>query len=240
MNFYKHHIGDYDADTAHLSMLEDAAYSRLMRAYYRTESPIPADIKQACRLVRANSKAEREAVAVVLNEFFALGDDGWHNKRCDEELASYTKQAETNRAIAVAREAKRKRHDSCNDSSSFREPNQNPESISQNPEIKTNINNTPVVIPSTATAVCVALRSAGIGQVNPQHPDLIELISKGATIGDFETAGKTAVDRGKGFGYALGIVRNDLANRERLLNFARKPSATMESIMVLERMKNAP
>lgn len=131
MNFYKHHIGDYDADTAHLSMLEDAAYSRLMRAYYRTERPIPADIKAACRLVRATTKQEREAVSVVLHEFFTLEDDGWHNKRCDEEVTAYLKQSETNRAIAVARELKRKRNESCNGSSGFREPSQNPESNNQ-------------------------------------------------------------------------------------------------------------
>lgn len=88
MNFYKHHIGDYDADTAHLSWLEDAAYRRLMCLYYRREQPIPADIGQACRLVRAVSKQEREAVESVLREFFVLTDDGWRNKRCEEDLAA--------------------------------------------------------------------------------------------------------------------------------------------------------
>ncbi len=134
MNFYKHHIGDYDAHTAHLSMLEDAAYSRLMRAYYRTERPIPADIKQAARLVRAISKSDREAVEIVLNEFFKLETDGWHNKRCDEEITAYLKQAETNRAIAVAREAKRNKHESFNESSSLREPSHKPLAKNQKPD----------------------------------------------------------------------------------------------------------
>lgn len=99
MNFYKHHIGDYDADTAHLSWLEDAAYSRLMRLYYRREAPIPADLGQACRLVRATSKQEREAVDLVLREFFVLEADGWHNKRCDEEVAAAQAKAEKNRMV---------------------------------------------------------------------------------------------------------------------------------------------
>jgi len=103
LNFYKHHLGDYDAATAHLTMVEDCAYSRLIRLYYRSELPIPADTKRACRLVRAQSKPERDAVVVVLKEFFELKDDGWHNKRCDEELTAYSKQSDTNRAIAVAR-----------------------------------------------------------------------------------------------------------------------------------------
>jgi uncharacterized protein YdaU (DUF1376 family) len=41
VNFYKHHLGDYDAATAHLSWDEDQAYTRLLRLYYRTEKPIP-------------------------------------------------------------------------------------------------------------------------------------------------------------------------------------------------------
>ena len=28
MNYYEHHIGDYAAATGHLSLLEDAVYSR--------------------------------------------------------------------------------------------------------------------------------------------------------------------------------------------------------------------
>ena len=90
INYYSHHIGDYDADTAHLSMLEDAAYARLIRLYYRREKPIPRDIHEACRLVRAASKQEQAAVATVLNEFFSLEADGWRQKRCDEEILVVT------------------------------------------------------------------------------------------------------------------------------------------------------
>lgn len=86
MNYYKHHLNDYDAATAHLSWDEDTAYSRLLRLYYRTEKPIPEDLGQACRLIRASSKSERAAVQTVLSEFFELFGDGWHQKRCDEEI----------------------------------------------------------------------------------------------------------------------------------------------------------
>lgn len=57
--------------------------------YYRTEAPLPADVKQVCRLVRAASKSERDAVQQVLAEFFELEDDGWHNARCDEDIAAF-------------------------------------------------------------------------------------------------------------------------------------------------------
>ena len=89
MNYYEHHIGDYDADTAHLSWLEDLAYTRLIRLYYRKELPIPADVADAARLIRAQTKEQRQAVESVLREFFVLRDDGWHQKRCDSDLARF-------------------------------------------------------------------------------------------------------------------------------------------------------
>lgn len=97
LNFYKHHIGDYDADTSHLSWTEDAAYRRLLCLYYRREQPIPSDVAQACRLVRATSKPERDAVETVLREFFQPGPDGWRHKRCDEEIESAAKKSTANR-----------------------------------------------------------------------------------------------------------------------------------------------
>ena len=89
MNYYDHHIGDYDSATAHLSWVEDTAYRRLMCLYYRTERPIPTDINNACRLVRAQARDQRAAVEAVLREFFELRDDGWHQQRCDDEIAEY-------------------------------------------------------------------------------------------------------------------------------------------------------
>jgi uncharacterized protein YdaU (DUF1376 family) len=97
MNYFKHHIGDYDADTAHLTWLEDMAYTRLLRLYYRREKPVPSDINQACRLVRAITKQERDAVSLILEEFFVLQADGWHNKRCDEEIEAAKAKADANR-----------------------------------------------------------------------------------------------------------------------------------------------
>lgn len=89
MNYYEHHIGDYAEATAHLSFVEDAAYSRCIRKYYACEGPLPGDVKAVQRLVGARTRDERTAVDTVLREFFTLLDDGWHNARCDEEIARY-------------------------------------------------------------------------------------------------------------------------------------------------------
>lgn len=98
MNYYKHHIGDYDSATAHLSWGEDMAYTRMLRLYYRREGPLPADFKQICRLIRAGKK-EEPFVQAVLDEFFSLEDDGWHNSRADEEIAQSQSRSEKNREV---------------------------------------------------------------------------------------------------------------------------------------------
>ncbi|MFL9582391.1 YdaU family protein [Stenotrophomonas sp. AB1(2024)] len=103
MNYYEHHIGDYAAATAHLSLVEDAIYSRLLRRYYLQEEPLPTDVRQVARLVGARSPGEVEAVDVVLGEFFVLADDGWHNKRADEEIERYQVKQDKARASANAR-----------------------------------------------------------------------------------------------------------------------------------------
>jgi len=88
VNYYPHHINDYDSHTAHLSLIEDAVYRRLICLYYRTEAPIPSDIKQACRLIRVSTNQERSAVQQVLGEFFQLRANGWINSRCEAELSA--------------------------------------------------------------------------------------------------------------------------------------------------------
>lgn len=153
MNFYKHHIGDYDQATRHLSFVEDAAYSRLIRKYYAEETPLPAEVLRVQRLVGARTEEEKEAVQVVLDEFFTLEEDGWHSKRCDEEIAKADDRAEKNRQIALAREAGKRallEHDNStnrdenstnrahvvDESFEDREPSQTPDSRLQTPEKK--------------------------------------------------------------------------------------------------------
>lgn len=89
MNYYPFHIGDYASATRHLSWDEDMAYRRLMDAYYTREEPIPLDRRQAYRLACATTEAQREAVDVVLVEFFEETPDGWRNSRCDAELDAF-------------------------------------------------------------------------------------------------------------------------------------------------------
>ena len=92
MNYYERHIGDYLKATAHLSLLEHGIYSRLLDVYYAREAAIPED--QVARLVGARTDDEKEALAIVLKEFFVLDGGKWMQARCDRELERYAdKQA---------------------------------------------------------------------------------------------------------------------------------------------------
>ena len=86
MNYYPFHIGDYLSATRHLSWAEDAAYRRLLDTYYTTEKALPLDLRAVCRLVLATTEEQREAVRVVLEEFFEQTADGWKNSRADAEI----------------------------------------------------------------------------------------------------------------------------------------------------------
>lgn len=108
MHYFEHHIGDYAAATSHLSLVEDAVYSRMLRRYYLTEAPLPADWAQVARLVGARADDELEAVKVVLAEFFTLTDDGYRQKRADEEIAEFHSRQE-GKAEERENEAERKR-----------------------------------------------------------------------------------------------------------------------------------
>ena len=94
---FAHHIGDYAAATAHLTFVEDAAYHRLLRLYYRDEAPLPGDIAACQRLAGARTKEERAAIETVLREFFDLRDDGWHQTRADDEIKVYQNRAQAGR-----------------------------------------------------------------------------------------------------------------------------------------------
>jgi uncharacterized protein YdaU (DUF1376 family) len=110
MNYYSFHIGDYAKDTAHLSMLEDAAYRRLIDLYYTTESELPLDSHKLYRLVRAQSKAERLAVDIVVDEFFTRTETGWAHSRCDEEIAKAKESSDESEAKKANERERQRRH----------------------------------------------------------------------------------------------------------------------------------
>lgn len=103
MNYYPFHIGDYLSATRHLSWAEDAAYRRLLDTYYTTEKALPLDLRAVCRLVLATTEEQREAVRVVLEEFFEQTADGWKNSRADAEIKAMREKQQKQRDKANKR-----------------------------------------------------------------------------------------------------------------------------------------
>lgn len=112
MNHYPHHIGDFNNATRHLTRIERSLYRDLIDLYYDTEQPLSSDTSKIARRILANTEDERAALRLVLEEFFVLQDDGWHNARCDGEIARYRAQVEhaslAGKASAASRLNKRK------------------------------------------------------------------------------------------------------------------------------------
>lgn len=88
--WYAWDVGSYAKKTAHLTMIQHGAYRLLLDHYYNNGGPIVANAEQLLRVCRAFAPAEREAIDVVLAEFFELRDGRYHNRRCDEEIAKRT------------------------------------------------------------------------------------------------------------------------------------------------------
>jgi uncharacterized protein YdaU (DUF1376 family) len=214
MNYYERHIGDYLKDTAHLSLLEHGVYSRLMDVYYTKETGIPK--AEAIRLIGARSKEEKNALDIVLTEFFVLDGGTYKQARCDREIARFQAKQESARRSANARWNNQSSHSDGNPNgmrthSDGNAPrHQTPDTSNQTPDINTKDKDSsdPLPNPTRAGAVCVVVKSVGLTGVNPHHPKLLALLDDGAQVQEFEDAARKAIEVGKGFAYALGIVKN--------------------------------
>lgn len=109
MNYYPHHIGDFNSATRHLTRIERSVYRDLIELYYDTEAPLSRDVDKLCRLLIARSDEEQAAVSQVLNEFFAATEHGWRHARCDAEIARYHGNKEAKSVAGKASAAKRAR-----------------------------------------------------------------------------------------------------------------------------------
>lgn len=93
MPFY---IGDYLADTMHLTREQHGAYMLLIFAYWRRGEPLPDDDRQLAATVRA-TLAEWRRLRPVMAPFFQISDGRWTHRRIDAELGSAVSISEAKR-----------------------------------------------------------------------------------------------------------------------------------------------
>jgi len=105
VNYFELYTGDYQRDTADLTLIEHGAFLLLLSAYYATERPLPvgqmgnpretepfpSGFNPVFRIARAMTDEEKSAVVIVADRFFPIDPvDGLrHNARADEEIAKY-------------------------------------------------------------------------------------------------------------------------------------------------------
>lgn len=87
MIYFRYYIKAFEDATSEISMLEEGAYKRLIRHYYKKEKPLPLNSDSLARICRAITLEERAAISSVLGRFFIQRPDGWHNERADHEIA---------------------------------------------------------------------------------------------------------------------------------------------------------
>jgi len=104
MHYYQFNIGDYASHTRHLNLLEDLAYRRLLDVYYLQERPLNVGVASVARQI--NMRDHEVEVKAVLEEFFELTDEGWINRRADQEIAKYQEFIAAGRRGAAKRWAK--------------------------------------------------------------------------------------------------------------------------------------
>jgi uncharacterized protein YdaU (DUF1376 family) len=107
MNYYPHHIGDFNNATRHLTRIERSVYRDLIDLYYDTEQPLTLNFPALCRKVLARTDEESTAVEQVLNEFFTKTDQGWYHDRCEEVMEEYRTNISAKSAAGKASAAKR-------------------------------------------------------------------------------------------------------------------------------------
>jgi uncharacterized protein YdaU (DUF1376 family) len=93
MIWYKFDIGEYLAQTRHLSDAEDLAYRRLIDFYYLLEKPLPLDTQSVARHIGF----DLDITESVLAEFFDQNEEGYCDNRLDADIAKRKRLSENNR-----------------------------------------------------------------------------------------------------------------------------------------------
>lgn len=102
MHYFNFQIKEWVANTAHLTLEEEAIYLRLMNWYYDSEKPIPKDTATLFRKLRIVEQCG--TAQMILNEFFVPLETGeWIHKRCDIEIAKYKLMADAGKRGAEKR-----------------------------------------------------------------------------------------------------------------------------------------
>lgn len=222
-------VGDYLADTTHLTRDQHGCYLLLLMAYWRNGGPLPDDDDRLASIVKASKKEWRQLRPAVI-DFFVVDRGHLRQKRADEELAVSAKRAQeaSSKASAAANARWGKQSSDA--------PSNAPSNAPSTTQAKLELCPPPSPSPSTGTPTdvaedknkrapqsralerqsssqllpggeaCRAMSGAGLTDAVPSHPKLIALLNQGVSIAELVSASEAAVKQGKGFAYALATA----------------------------------
>lgn len=182
MHYYSHNINDFNNATIYLTIEEECMYHRALAWYYSNELPLPKDKAKIYRYLRATTKKLQTAVNNILDDFFTEKEDGFHQSRCDSEIAEYqSKQAKAIEAGKASANARRKLNENkadveqdSNDRSTTVQQEINDRStdvqptIKQEPRTKNQLNNSLSSTHEQKTADAVLEKAEQVKQANAQ------------------------------------------------------------------------
>jgi uncharacterized protein YdaU (DUF1376 family) len=195
----------------HLSPLRFGCAAKLRSKYMDagTGGGIPAAL--AADWAGARTRAELAALQLVLDEFFVLKDGVYRRAEFDQIIQQYMSKSQKARSSAAARWSHSERNA---DAMLIQE--------SKNPRIQKGHTQHPPAV------VCVgpeieAMRTAGIKDAPDSDSRVNALVRKGVQPEQFAGAARIAVSQGKGFAYAIGVIKQQLKDAA---SVAEVPSAS--------------
>lgn len=182
------YVGDYMADTLHLTTQEHGAYLLLLMAMWRAGGKLPADDKRLSCLARC-SDAEWLAIKETVMEFFYRGTGVERtfnrNRRLDHELEKYQLRVESAKRAGKASGLKRSSKNNDEGSTVVEFPlNGNPTNHNQNQRDRTLLLNGAESSISSAEAVASAVEARSPSpQVTIERPWTPEQLTHLKTLG---------------------------------------------------------
>ena len=102
MHYYQFEIKEWQSNTSHLTLEEEAIYLRLINWYYDSEKPIPKDTATLFRKLRITEQCG--IAQMILLEFFLPLETGeWIHKRCDKAINAFKNKSDKARDSANLR-----------------------------------------------------------------------------------------------------------------------------------------
>jgi uncharacterized protein YdaU (DUF1376 family) len=124
-------VDDFEADTAHLSFVEDGIYNRILRLCWRSpKCRLPNDQDWVARKIRVVTEEERQAMAAVISEFFTARRGYIFSKRLSAEFerisASVERRKQAGKSGGLAKSMKTKGSGSSNARPMLKHPEPEP------------------------------------------------------------------------------------------------------------------